>query len=792
MDRIARVIVDIQTRELSEPFDYLVPESLDTTAVVGTPVLVPFGPQRVVGYVVERVQSSELAELRELEAVLGQPLFMPWAFGLATQIASEYVATLADAMRLFLPPGGTPRVERIYSIAGPRPERGLGLAVYDAVQEAGELTSGALRRLGVTAPQTASRLVSSGALGRRYDLRAAAAGPVDDRWVELTAGAGFVPRPTATMQRAVLESLRDGPVRVSELSASLGPVDAAVRRLADEGALTVVLRRRLRGSPMPLRPAPRHGRLSAGQTAALAAIESAQAGTAILLHGVTGSGKTEVYLRAIERVVSAGGSAVVLVPEISLTPQTVGRFRSRFGDRVAVLHSRLSAGERFDQWDRARTGEASVVVGPRSALFAPVTGLRLVVIDEEHESSYKQGSAPRYHARDVARGLCRATGAVLVLGSATPSLETMESCSRGDCTSISMPERVAGGTVSPVTVVDMASEFADGHRSMFSRPLLAGLERVSVRREKAVLLMNRRGFASFLLCRDCGFVPRCSDCSVSLTYHEVGDRLVCHQCGRTETVPTACPKCGSVYLRQFGAGTQRVEAELAAAVPGLPIVRMDLDTTRAKGGHEQRLAEFEALGSGVLLGTQMIAKGLDYPDVTLVGVINADTTLHLPDFRAGERTYQLLEQVAGRTGRAEKPGEVIVQTYWPDHGAIQAVAMHDPSALYDEERLVRTELGYPPFGRLANVTYTGSDPDAVRLCASALSESLRRSVPPGWAVLGPSPAVIARIRGSYRWHVLIKAPAGADLSSALAKALCEVPAREGVSVAPDVDPFDLM
>jgi primosomal protein N' (replication factor Y) len=456
--RVARVIVDIPARELSEPFDYLVPEALDAEASVGVPVLVPFGPQRVVGYIVERVSSSGLTALREIEGVLGEPLFMPWAFSLAQGIAHEYVATLADSMRLFLPPGGTPRVERMYSVSGTRPDKGLGSAVYDAVLEAGELTSGGLRRLGASAQQVAGRLVTAGVLTRRYELRPAAAGPVDDRWVELAASRCFVPRTSATMQRAVLDALRDGPVRVSELNASLGPVDPAVKRLAEEGAVIVTLRRRIRGTPMPLRPAPRHERLSEGQSAALKAIDSAAPGSAVLLHGVTGSGKTEVYLRAIERAVSSGGTAIVLVPEISLTPQTVGRFRSRFGDRVAVLHSRLSAGERFDQWDRARAREASVVVGPRSALFAPVADLRLVVIDEEHESSYKQGSAPRYHARDVARSVCSATGAVLVLGSATPSLETMESCSRGGCTSITMPERVAGGTISPVTVVDMAAE----------------------------------------------------------------------------------------------------------------------------------------------------------------------------------------------------------------------------------------------------------------------------------------------------------------------------------------------
>jgi primosomal protein N' (replication factor Y) len=421
-----------------------------------------------------------------------------------------------------------------------------------------------------------------------------------------------------------------------------------------------------------------------------------------------------------------------------------------------------------------------------------VDGLRLVVVDEEHESSYKQGSAPRYHARDVARRLCEATGAVLVLGSATPALETMDACERGACRLVRLPERVAGGAMPPVTIVDMAAEFADGHRSMFSRPLLKELQRVRDAGEKAVLLMNRRGFASFVLCRDCGFVPSCAECSVSMTYHEVGNRLVCHHCGATQTLPTTCPKCGSVYLRQFGAGTQRVESELAAALPDLPVVRMDLDTTRAKGGHELRLAEFEALQSGILLGTQMIAKGLDYPDVTLVGVVNADTTLHMPDFRAQERTYQLLEQVAGRAGRSAKGGQVVVQTYWPDNPAIVAVASHDPSALYAEERASRQALRYPPFGRLANITCTGASGDDVRASATAIADALRGTAPSGWQVLGPSPAVIARVRGAYRWHVLVKAPARADLPSAVRSALAAAGRREGVGVAPDIDPLDLM
>jgi primosomal protein N' (replication factor Y) len=499
-----------------------------------------------------------------------------------------------------------------------------------------------------------------------------------------------------------------------------------------------------------------------------------------------------VYLQAIEEALARGGTACVLVPEISLTPQTVGRFRSRFGDEVAVLHSRLSAGERFDQWDMIRRGEARIVVGARSALFAPLRDLALIVIDEEHEGSYKQGSAPRYHARDVAAHMAAESGATLVLGSASPSMESRRRCETGEWTRVELPERATGGPLPPVTVVDMTAEFAEGHRSMFSRPLVECLRRVAEKRQKAVLFLNRRGFASFLLCRECGFVPECEACATSLTYHDVGKRLVCHHCGAVRPVPAKCPRCGSPYLRQFGAGTQRVEAELATLLPDLPIVRMDADTTTGKGGHERALAEFEALSSGVLLGTQMIAKGLDYPEVTLVGVINADTTLHLPDFRAGERTYQLLEQVAGRAGRGSEPGRVIVQTYWPDHPAIMAAAAHDPSIFYNVEEADRQALGYPPYGRLANLLAWGKDRAQVARACEALAGELAGHLQAGWELLGPSPAPLSRLKGVWRWHLLLKSPADAVFAPALGAALKALPKSADVSVACDVDPLDLL
>jgi len=343
-----------------------------------------------------------------------------------------------------------------------------------------------------------------------------------------------------------------------------------------------------------------------------------------------------------------------------------------------------------------------------------------------------------------------------------------------------------------ITVVDMAAEFSAGHRSMFSRPLAEALIRVRDAGEKAVLFLNRRGFASFLLCRECGFVPSCDSCTTSLTYHDVGARLVCHHCGSKRPVPAKCPRCSSPYLRQFGAGTQRVEAELLGLLGDWPVVRMDADTTKGKGAHERLLVEFEALSSGVLLGTQMIAKGLDYPDVTLVGVIAADVTLNLPDFRAGERTYQLLEQVAGRAGRGAKPGEVVIQTYWPDHPAIRAAAEHDPELFYEPERQGRSELGYPPFGRLANVLIRGKERSEVASMAATVTDAVREHASESWQVLGPSPAPLSRIKGVWRWHTLVKAPEGAGLPTMVAGALKSVKRREGVSVSVDIDPVDLL
>lgn len=779
--RFASVVVDIPSRALTEPFAYAVPAALDAQVAVGVTVLVPFGRRMEAGYVVACADAlSELdgadgldaRRVRPVRQVLAEPAFTSAAAEVARWMSATYVAPLSDCLRLFLPPGAGPRVVR--------------------------------------APDGS------------YTAEMRRPAPAHVRWVSLTEeGRAYEPPARAHRQRQLIEALSCGPVTTHELNALYTDMSAAVRALEARGVVAVEERRAWRGggqaTTLSSATAQAPAQLTDGQRRALAAIERASdagCGDVVLVDGVTGSGKTEVYLAAIERALARGRTAAVLVPEISLTAQTVGRFRSRFGDAVAVFHSRLSAGERLDQWDMVRTGAARVVVGARSALFCPLEHLGLIVIDEEHEQSYKQGSSPRYHAREVAARMARLAGCPLVLGSATPSAEALERCRAGSFEGatwqrVEMPERPGISVLPHIVVADLRREFAAGSRSMFSRPLHDALLETARRGEKAVLLHNRRGFASFLMCRECGCVPTCRHCSTALTYHERTHTLACHTCGavyRVRPYPhigSACPRCGSRYLAKMGLGTQQVEDALRQLLgPEVPVIRMDADSTRAKGAHQRLLEEFDAAPRGVLLGTQMIAKGLDFPEVTLVGVVNADYALKMPDFRAGERAYDLLEQVAGRAGRGERAGRVIIQTYMPDEPVIRAVAAHDREIFSRHDAQARREAGYPPYVRLVRVLVWGADERAAREQAMRVGDALRAELGISDAlgghaarapqVLGPASCVIERAKDRYRFHVLVKAPLDAPVSAAVAAAVNRVPARPGVSLAVDVDPYDLM
>lgn len=779
----ASVVLDIPTRSLSEPFAYAVPEPLGHAAAVGSTVLVTFGSRPAVGYVIARsealgqlsgAEALDPARVRPIRSVLAPPAFDGPSADIALWMAREYVASPSECLRLFLPPGAAPRLKR------------------------GE--DGAYR---LDRPQ---------------------AKPASARWVSLTEeGRSFVPDARARRQRHLVEALACGPVTTRELNVLYTDMSAAIRALERRGVVRVEERRAWRGlddgttlsSAQSVPPA----ELTRGQREALAAIDEElelRRGGVVLVDGVTGSGKTEVYLSAIERVLARGEGACVLVPEISLTAQTVGRFRTRFGSRVAVFHSRLSAGERLDQWDMVRTGAARVVVGARSALFCPLENPGIIIIDEEHEQSYKQGSSPRYHAREVACEMARRRGIPVVLGSATPSAEARFRAASGSFRGqpwrlVSMPERPGGARLPSVIVSDLRREFSGGSRSMFSRELYDGLMEVVERREKAVILHNRRGFAPFLMCRECGCVPTCRHCSTALTYHERTHSLECHTCGasyRVRPYPepgSACPKCGSRYLAKMGLGTQQVEDALRALLPDdVAVIRMDADSTRGKDGHKKLLEEFDAAECAVLLGTQMIAKGLDFPEVTLAAVVMADYALKMPDFRAGERAFDLLEQLAGRSGRGERPGSVIIQTYLPHDPVIRAVSAHDRSVFCDYDAAQRSEALYPPYVRLARVVATGRREDDVRAYLRTLVQALRPDLAASAGkagdaidsslpqVLGPVPCVIERANDRFRHHFLIKAALDFDLSAPLARALAGHPAPIGVSVSVDVDPYDLM
>ena len=547
---------------------------------------------------------------------------------------------------------------------------------------------------------------------------------------------------------------------------------------------------------LPATTAPRHEQLTDGQQQALTAIEQLGAGETLLLDGITGSGKTEVYMRATEDALARGEGVVVLVPEIALTPQTVGRFRARFGDTVAVLHSRLTPAQRGLALQALREGEKRMVVGPRSALFAPVHNLKLIVIDEEHDHSYKQESDPRYHAVRVAREMAALYGARLILGSATPSFTTLALVNEGHIGCTELPERVNRAPLPHVEVIDMTAEFDAGNRSIFSRALLAGLEEVRANRRKAILLMNRRGFAPFMLCRECGYVPMCPSCETSLTLHASHGMLQCHYCGHLEPEPAACPRCASPYIASFGAGTQRVEHEFAKLFEDWPLVRMDADTTAGRTGHADRLAEFEVLETGVLVGTQMVAKGLDYPEVTLVGILAADSSLTIPEYTAPEQTYQLLEQVAGRAGRGEDSGAVIIQTYQPEHLAIRAAAEHDRTILLGADLEVRNRLGYPPYVTLCDIVISSLDEEKASIAAEQVGECVRARCgnatgDGSMTILGPVACVLSRLKGRHRYHVLVKAPRGSAVGEIVTEVLATVKLPREVRVTVDIDPVSV-
>ncbi len=691
---IAKVEPLTTARALRGPYDYKVPARLGDVGV-GTLLEVPFGHQRLLGVVVAMAERSSVPANRLVEPIAALESGVPQELvDLGLWVALEYCSTPARGLELVLPPG---------------------------TQTA----------RGQTAARTETVAVATVGAGAALEAGASGLGPVQRRALELLTaegaevGAGALAE-AGVARDALLRLERRGLVELSDREVRRRPATTSI------GAAS---------GPVELDPAQR-----AAAERIVGALDGS--GVELLLHGVTGSGKTEVYLAAAQQALERGRGVIVLVPEIAMTPQALARFTARFGDGVAILHSKLSAGERRDEWHRLREGKARICVGPRSAIFAPIEGLGLIIVDEEHDASYKQEGDPKYDAREVARRRATGAGATLVLGSATPRPESWSSLER-----LELPTRVDGRALPAVEIVDMRER--DGRTGALHERTRAALAGLGDNGGKAIVLVNRRGWAPHLACRTCGWVAECPECDVSLVVHRAGQPCRCHHCGHSEPLPESCPDCGSVTLARAGAGTQRIEEQIEAATGGLPVFRLDADTTAGVGGHLEVLSAFEAAESGVLVGTQMVAKGHDFPDVVLAVVVDADSTLRFPDFRAEERTFALVAQLAGRSGRGARPGRVLVQTMTPDAPAIVHAANHDAAGFVAGELERRRELGYPPFAHVIRIELGAVDGPRLQASAQSLREALDRALPEGARALGPAPRF--RLRGRERRQILIKA-----------------------------------
>lgn len=533
--------------------------------------------------------------------------------------------------------------------------------------------------------------------------------------------------------------------------------------------------------------------LTVEQSMAIKEIEESEENL-ILLKGVTGSGKTEVYMRIVEKTLEEGKSAIVLVPEIALTPQMIERFKGRFGSNVALFHSKLSDGERFDEWYRVKEGKASLIIGARSAIFLPAKNLGLIIIDEEHENTYKSDQNPKYQTKEVAEYIAKLKGCKVILGSATPTIESYYRAISGEMKLVELNHRVDNKPMPKMMLVDMREELRSGNKSLFSRRLYASMKEKLEKGEQIILFLNRRGFSTFVSCRSCGYVFHCEDCDISMTYHKNGF-LVCHYCGKTKKQPNLCPKCGSKYVKFFGAGTERVEEEVRRYFKNARILRMDVDTTRAKDSHEKIYNAFKAREADILIGTQMVSKGLDFPNVTLVGILAADMSLNLPDYRAAERSFQIITQVAGRAGRGDKEGEVIVQTYTPEHYSLQYAKKYDYENFYEKEFTIRAMMGYPPFGRILLINGSGKNEDELRKQMIYLGEKVKEKAEEfgGLEVLGPTPCIIYRIKENYRWQIIVKGEFSAKFSKSIKDILYDKANNvyNDIRVSMDINPNSL-
>ncbi|MBM7555506.1 primosomal protein N' [Halanaerobacter jeridensis] len=743
MGEYISVIVDLPVKQVNKEFTYHVPEEWQDSVHLGRKVIVPFGNQKKDGYVIAKKDKAEVETKDILEVADDIVYFNQELLQVAQWMAEYYQCYLITAIKAVIPSGDLKiKTKRVVELA-----------------QSKSATKQKINELKNRAPKQAEVL--------RY--------LVDHKADLIT----------------------------TELANKVDTSSGTIRRLADRG-LVIYEKKEVKRDPYQNLDFDESNNLdlTSEQEQALNSIMEAvnnNQSQTFLLKGVTGSGKTEVYLQAIDQVLEQGQGAIVLVPEISLTPQTITRFKGRFQEQVAVLHSQLSSGERFDEWRRIKNGEAKIVIGARSAIFAPLSDLGLIIIDEEHETTYKQDDHPKYHAREVAIYRAGLKQAATVLGTATPSLEAYYRTQNEDYQLLELHNRIDDRPMPEVEVVDMREELNRGNRTMFSELLQEEITTRLEEEEQAIVFLNRRGFSTFVQCRKCGYVMRCEDCDVSLTYHSNPPLLHCHYCDHKEKVPDNCPECGSKYIKYFGVGTQKVEEQLNELFPEANIKRMDVDTTRKKGAYRRILSDFKEHKIDILVGTQMVAKGHDFPNVTLVGVVTADTALNFPDFRSSERTFQLLTQVAGRTGRGDKGGEVVVQSYTPEHYSIQLAKEHDYKSFYEQEIASREATSYPPFSKLINFLVSAEDEDKVIKNAHKLGELVRGKIEilenNEIQVLGPVQAPLSKLQGKFRWQLIIKGQELdllREISDYAVTELRDMSISENVKVSVDVDPLRML
>lgn len=810
MQKVAKVIVDVPTMQTDQPFTYLVPENLNEQLAVGMRVEVPFGNgnRHVQGFVlaIEPMAATVLDEtnvqLKELVAVLDlKPVLNTEMLALADYMKEKTFAFKITCLQTMLPSVMRADYQKYIYLTDELSEElqdqlfyGLEEISWDQAQERGLLPQlMALRKqqkVDIRYEVTTRNKVKM----VRFIQAAKEFEQLEEIRLGLRKGAKKKEQLLYYLQRLGTEKV----TAVKEMK-ELGFSTALLNEAAKNGWLTFIEKEAYR-DPFANQTFEKTTALSlnAEQQVAvetiLQSVQEQQSQT-YLLEGITGSGKTEVYLQVIAEVLNQGKTAIMLVPEISLTPQMVQRFKSRFGEHVAVMHSGLSQGEKYDEWRKIERGEAEVVVGARSAIFAPIENIGVIIVDEEHEASYKQEETPRYHARDLAIWRSEYHHCPVVLGSATPSLESRARAQKNVYQRLRLTQRAnQAATLPTIDVVDMRQEVENSNVSSFSMSLQEKLQERLEKNEQSVLLLNRRGYSSFVMCRDCGYVLPCPNCDISLTLHMDSKTMKCHYCGHEERIPYRCPNCGQDKIRYYGTGTQKVEEELQTLLPDSRILRMDVDTTRRKGAHEKILRTFGEGQADILLGTQMIAKGLDFPNVTLVGVLNADTALNLPDFRSSERTFQLLTQVSGRAGRAEKPGEVIIQSFNPEHYAIQLAKAQDYEDFYTKEMYIRHRGDYPPYYFTVQITASHPEENEAAKQMFQIATKLKQGLSPQAILLGPTPNAIMRVNNRYFYQVIIKYKQEPMLQPLLKEILTDTQraTARGLKLSIDAEPMNFI